>query len=152
MAYISLLQAIASNDTRTISKMCEPTLYREFYSGLQELNTNYAQIELLNYQEDFDDIEDVVNEMKVSVVDVWQYFGASMNREENRLNSTSEYPVKNSRFSVFMPGDLAYGSTLAMHLMVKLRFETNIKLNAYTRDGKPLVADEDRRKPEVHFV
>ncbi len=54
MAYISLLQAIADNDTAAIGSICEKTLYREFQSGLQDLNFTYKQISVLNLAENME--------------------------------------------------------------------------------------------------
>jgi hypothetical protein len=33
-----------------------------------------------------------------------------------------------------------------------VRLETNIKLNLHTRRGEQLIKEEDRLKPEVHFL
>lgn len=54
MAYISLLQSIADNDVAAIGSICEKTLYREFQTGLQDLNFTCKQICVLNLAENMD--------------------------------------------------------------------------------------------------
>ncbi len=78
LAYISLLQSIAKNDLTQISSICEKTLYREFTTGLQDINFNYKQIEVLNLSEDDD--KNIQN-IKLSVFGMHSVFGAQIERE-----------------------------------------------------------------------
>jgi hypothetical protein len=76
MAYISLLQSLAENDTSQIGQICEKTLYWEFYQGLQDINFNYKEIRLLNFDEN--NLEDAFKKIDLKVIDHHTVFGASI--------------------------------------------------------------------------
>ena len=73
LAYVSLLQSIAKNDMVQLANICEKSLYREFASGLQDINFNYKAIEVLNLSED-DDVN--LENVKLSVFGMTSIFGA----------------------------------------------------------------------------
>lgn len=77
--------------------MCEPNLFREFNAGFQKLNFEVKDIELLNSDDFIFDIQ---------VLDFQQYFGASINREDNRLRALRRIPSKRKNFDAFMPDDV----------------------------------------------
>ena len=52
LAYVSLLQSVAKNDMVQMANICEKSLYREFATGLQDINFNYKAIEVLNLSQD----------------------------------------------------------------------------------------------------
>ena len=61
-----------------ISSICEKTLYREFSTGLQDINFNYKQIEVLNLSEDDD--KNIQN-IKLSVFGMHKVLGAQIERD-----------------------------------------------------------------------
>ena len=56
------------------------------------------------------------------------------------------------RYNVYFPETLGWGQSLTTNVSMKIRLETNIKLNLYTEEGAPLIAPQDKYKPEVHFL
>ena len=54
-AYIALLQAIVDNDTKKLGKMCEHNMFSAFNEGMQDLNFQTKEIQLLNFDGDLDD-------------------------------------------------------------------------------------------------
>ncbi len=56
-----------------MANICEKSLYREFASGLQDINFNYKAIEVLNLSED-DDVN--LENIKLSVFGMTSIFGA----------------------------------------------------------------------------
>jgi hypothetical protein len=124
-AYVNLLQSIAKNDLAQISSICEKTLYREFYSGLQDINFNYKSIEVLNVSEDDDqNIENI----KLSVFGMQSIFGAQIEREQNRLSGLRRVQSSRKSLSCFVPDNIEWGDLLPMNVQFKIRVETNIKL------------------------
>lgn len=57
-AYVVLLDSIATNDRQQINLVCEANLYRAFSEGMDELNSNFRDITVLNKPEDFDSATD----------------------------------------------------------------------------------------------
>ena len=100
LAYIDLLQSIAENDTRNISDICEKNLYREFYSGLQELNFNFKSVEVLNLS---DDMEENMKNIDMKVLDYYSYFGADVDREKNRQDALINMQSDRKKFIAFTP-------------------------------------------------
>ena len=49
-----LLDSIASNDRQQINLVCEGNLYRAFSEGLDDLNTNFREVQVFNKPENFD--------------------------------------------------------------------------------------------------
>lgn len=86
MAYLSLLDAVAQNDSMMLGRMCEKNLFRAFNSSLQDIHYEYAGFQILNFNPDTDDAELVAKKMRISVVDTFHTIGADMDREANRIN------------------------------------------------------------------
>lgn len=113
LAYVSLLQSIAKNDLVQISSICEKTLYREFTTGLQDINFNYKQIEVLNLSED--DEKNIEN-IKLSVFGMHSVFGAYIEREQNRLSGLRRVSTSRKNLSCFVPDEIEWGDYLPMNV------------------------------------
>jgi hypothetical protein len=125
MAYISLLSSIAEQDMAQVGQICERTLYREFFQGLQNVNYDYKEVQVLNLQDDF---EENLRNIKMQVVDCSSYFGAEIDREANRLSGLSEVSTRRKHYRQFIKGDIQWGQSVPVNVMFRLRVETNIKL------------------------
>lgn len=91
-----------------MGKMCEKTLFREFSSSLQEINYNFKQVELLNFEES-DDFDSVVDGIKIDVIDFKQIFGAKIDRAENKIAGLSTINSGRKNFEGYVPGDVKWG-------------------------------------------
>ena len=91
-----------------LGKMCEKTLFREFSSSLQEINYNFKQVELLNFEES-DDFDSVVDGIKIDVIDFKQIFGAKIDRAENKIAGLSTINSGRKNFEGYVPGDVKWG-------------------------------------------
>lgn len=106
LAYINLLQCIANNDSPQLGKICEKTLYREFSSGMQEINYNFKHIQVLNLDENLDD---TIKKMNVKCIDFRQTFGAKIDRQANRVSGLSRIQHRRKNFDAYMPNDAEWG-------------------------------------------
>ena len=91
-----------------LGKICEKTLFREFSSSLQEINYNFKQVELLNFEES-DDFDSVVDGIKIDVIDFKQIFGAKIDRAENKIAGLSTINSGRKNFEGYVPGDVKWG-------------------------------------------
>ena len=91
-----------------LGKICEKTLFREFSSSLQEINYNFKQVELLNFEES-DDFDSVVDGIKIDVIDFKQIFGAKIDRAENKIAGLSTINSGRKNFEGYVPGDIKWG-------------------------------------------
>ena len=91
-----------------LGKICEKTLFREFSSSLQEINYNFKQVELLNFEES-DDFDSVADGIKIDVIDFKQIFGAKIDRAENKIAGLSTINSGRKNFEGYVPGDVKWG-------------------------------------------
>lgn len=52
----------------------------------------------------------------------------------------------------FVPENINWGDVLPMNVLMRMRIETNIKLQLIDTSGNPLISKDDEYKPEVHFL
>ena len=71
--------------------------------------------------------------MQVTVIDAHQFFGAEINRENNRLNGV-QLINSNSELSNYRPSEEVEVESYDLNRMQLLRIETDIKLNVVTWD------------------
>ena len=129
--------------------MCEKTLFREFSQGLTEVNYNFQNAEVLNFNDD-SNVERVVDAMDVRVVDFYSFLGASIERNDNRATGLYEMSHGRKNLRAFIPENVSWGDKLPMNMQILVRIESNIKLNLFTQEGQALI--EDPAETEVHYM
>lgn len=84
-AYVVMLDSVATNDRQQINLMSEANLYRAFSEGLDELNSNFKDITVLNKPDYFDSATDaqIDDLFEMEVVGIAQTLGLSIDRATN---------------------------------------------------------------------
>ena len=150
MAYLSLLKSIQQNTLADIGTFCERNLYKAWVEGLEEINREIDRIEILNEDK-------FPKNVRMSIIDFNQTFGAHIDREENRTRvvkrfAPSLFAKKQENFDMYMPDIKAYGDKLPLNFEMLVRIETNLKLDLIDREGKSIVSEQDKKEDEVHFI
>ena len=63
------------------------------------------------------------------MIDYQVYFGAKVDREDNRLRGLNRIQSNRKNYKGFVPSDVDYGEILSTSMQLLLRVETNLKLN-----------------------
>eukprot|EP00347_Sterkiella_histriomuscorum_P005146 403357719 len=144
--YKQLLKSIADDEVRAIHELpCENNLYKEIQSTLPDVFGEIETIEVVNEDNEVDAFE-------VSLVDFHQYFGASIDRDENIQNAIRSFGArrKAENISFYTRDFKEYGQILSMNVELIIRIESNTKLNLIDKHKNHLIQDEDEK--EVHFM
>ena len=156
LAYIQLLEAVASNEIAQINSYCEANLYRAFSEGLSDLNYTTQSISVMNQEAVAEvDISDdaTFNELfDMEVIDMDQTFGLSIDRASNTRIAFNNVKTKKPNFKVFVPADMQWGDELEMTIRLLVKITTPIKLNLVNKEGLEMISKEDADEREVHFV
>jgi len=87
-----------------LNKICEHNLYSAFSHTFPDLNFDGKEIKLLNEEEIT--YENICDHFELEVIDFYQYFGASISREENREKRILTLKTKRPNFYAFTPSEL----------------------------------------------
>lgn len=154
VAYLAYLKSIQERNLIQLNSFCEKNLAISVSEGFEEINSEIANIELLNEK-------DFPKNVSMRVVDFNQTFGVSIDREDNRIRNVkpvesgffySKDKQKRDNFDMYMPEMKSLGEKLTLNFEMVIRVDTNLKLNMVGRDGKALISPDDFDEEEIHFM
>eukprot|EP00347_Sterkiella_histriomuscorum_P020533 403337441 len=162
-AYLTLLKAISQKDYDLVGGCCEQSMYKAFAQGMDQLKVKGFNTEIMNEHN---------HKMELELVDFHNYYGASIDRNENKKKSIKEF----NNFLMDVPNITMYTSGSALSSLQSMigmaqkgkgnnplkisgltiemivRFKTNFKLNILNENNDKLISNDKARDDELHFV
>jgi hypothetical protein len=97
-------------------------------------------------------ITEILDSIKITVLDQRTYFDADIDRDTNRLNGLVKI-TERPRFTQYdRTNNQEEKEVSPLNVAFLLRFESVIKLNVVTWEDQNLISPEQMDQPEVHFA